>query len=74
MDDEYSDDEEHEWKCAGCQRRINLGADLIAVEEGVLGPRGVVPLEPVQCFCSTNCVAHFYANGTEHTQLPRRIP
>ena len=40
-----SDDEMEKPKtCVNCRREVALGEDLRAVEEGVMGPRGVVPL------------------------------
>ena len=59
--------------CANCHAEIRLGEDLWSVEEGVMGPRGVVPLGDLLIFCSRQCVSDFF-DGKEREQLERRIP
>lgn len=59
--------------CAHCQRQIQLGEDVLALEQGVIGPRGLVPLEKSLWFCDGECAARYFGEE-EVVQLPRRIP
>lgn len=53
-------------RCGACDRDLFLGADALVVTEGVVGHRGLVPLEAALWFCSVNCLAvHF---GDEHRE------
>ena len=62
-------------RCANCHRAIELGRDMITVEEAVMGPRGPVPLQEIKCFCGEQCVgSHFSDEGEVVGRLPRRIP
>lgn len=64
-------------RCARCHSSIEYGEDLYTVEFGVMGPRGVVPLEAPLVFCSRECVvAHFRDEDDERPprQMPRRVP
>lgn len=71
-DDETND--EHESKhCLVCRKRINIGEDIIEVEQGVLGFRGTVPLEDRQAFCSRRC-ARKYLDGNGHDDEDNRPP
>ena len=59
-------------RCAGCGDDIDFGGDAMAVEEGVLGPRGFVPLEK-KLFCSEQCISEYFCND-DLEEVPRRIP
>lgn len=63
-------------KCSECRRSIGYGADLIAAEKCVSGPRGIVPLGGRLVFCSETCVGHYYGDSdlSELPSLPPRIP
>lgn len=63
----------HQMKCAHCNRELDLGTDVIGIQEGVIGPRGFVQLEDMQLFCSEQC-AKDYIDPVDITKLPRRIP
>ena len=43
-------------KCVKCQRKINMGENVLGVHQEVLGPRGFVPLEKIEIYCSEECV------------------
>ena len=60
-------------ECSQCQRKLELGVDVITVEKCVVGPRGTVPLGELENFCSEECLAQFY-NGHDLPQVDRRIP
>jgi len=59
--------------CAHCQRQIQLGEDVLTLRQGVVGPRGLVPLEKPIWFCDGECAARYFSDE-EIVQLPRRIP
>ncbi len=62
--------------CAECRKKLELGEDVLTVESGVLGPRGIVPLEEPLVFCSALCMIGQFSGrpSDEPTQLPRRVP
>ncbi len=60
-------------KCLACQRELHLGVDAMAVEQGVIGPRGFVILGKKGFFCDEGCIANHFGNG-EVEQLTRRVP
>ena len=60
-------------RCSQCHKKIDLGADVLAITEGVLGPRGFVPLSKPRYFCSEECLdGHSERRNVE--KLSRRIP
>jgi len=59
--------------CANCRGELNLGAEAIRVDEGVIGMRGFVPLEKTLLFCNDKCLTDYYDLGDLPT-VPRRIP
>ncbi len=60
-------------KCSQCDKKLELGVDVISVEKCVLGPRGIVPLGDLEHFCCEECLVEFY-EGTDMPRLDRRIP
>jgi len=58
-------------RCAYCRTTLTLGLDVIAIQHGLVGPRGFIPLEEHALLCSDACLAH-YIEPTE--EGPRRIP
>ena len=60
-------------KCSQCNRKLELGVDVITVEKCVMGPRGIVPLGELEHFCSEECLIDFYSN-IDIPRVPRRIP
>lgn len=48
-----------------------MGVDVIQLQDGVMGPRGFVPLDEPELFCSAECLHD--EDEPEYT-LPRRIP
>lgn len=59
--------------CSGCRRVLRVGEDVLSIEEGVLGTRGLVRLEKVLYFCGGKCVGDYFGNEPIE-RLPRRIP
>ena len=68
-------DEDEVKLCAQCRRRLALGVDVFTMESGVIGPRGIVPLEPPRLFCDLQCLRQYLAEeNVEPTPLRRRVP
>ena len=59
-------------RCVNCDNEIDLGADVLVIEEGVLGPRGFIPLEK-RLFCSQQCLSEYVCND-DLEEVPRRVP
>ncbi len=59
--------------CARCGRNLDIGIDAIAVTEGVMGPRGFVPLDESRYFCCNDCLL-IQEEDHEIEKLRRRIP
>ena len=57
--------------CAECRKRLDLGVDVLTLEPGVIGPRGVVPLGDVQLLCSGACF-RAHTGGSPPVTLKRR--
>ena len=70
-----NNDEDERLKCTECHRQLDLGKELLTLEEAMVGPRGVVPLADPKVFCSAKCLRQ-YVNGNEHDpqELQRRVP
>ena len=63
-------------KCAHCREEVEYGKDALAVEEGVVGPRGFISLEDKLFFCSEECLRDYH-DKIDLSKLPkvkRRIP
>lgn len=62
-----SEDEvdEPEFRCKTCDRELTQGMDVTTVQHGVLGSRGLVPLEDATCFCSWKCLEEYCCDGLE---------
>jgi len=70
MDD---DEDEKPLRCVACRRDLQQGEDVTILQDGVLGPRGFVPLEARRFFCSWKCLErHFCDEPVE--RIKRRIP
>lgn len=53
-------------ECRNCGRELRLGDEVVTVQEGVLGPRGVVPLGEADVFCGQECLdEHIVAREAE---------
>ena len=62
-------------QCATCRRRLDQGVDAIAIQHGVIGPRGFIPLDDPQYLCGEECVQAFFNGAREPDErLRRRIP
>lgn len=57
-------------RCAYCRARLDLGNDGIAVQHGVVGPRGFIPLDEPTLVCGEACLWH-YAEPAEEGPPPR---
>ena len=66
-------EETQQLKCAKCRKPLRLGVDVITLEHGVIGPRGVVPLQDIQLFCSDACREES-VDSSDSERLPRKIP
>ncbi len=60
-------------RCAHCHRQLDLGVDTVIFDNGVIGPRGFVPLGKRKFFCDEDCLEHFVSDE-DVVRLPRRIP
>lgn len=49
-------DENLSRRCAGCGDRIAYGMNALSLVEGVIGPRGLVPLAEPSYFCGHECL------------------
>ncbi len=58
--------------CTSCRRKFEMGVDVLALEEGVIGGRGFVPLEDVLFFCSEKCLRQHLAD--DGYGMAERIP
>ena len=68
-------DENKSSTCEHCRRTLDQGVDVLALQEGVIGPRGFVPLEDMRFLCSEECrEAYFCEPAEERVKLSRRIP
>ena len=63
-------------RCEYCHKEVHYGRDVICVSRGVVGPRGVIPLDEERRFCSDECVSFYFDNHPAGTLpvLPPRIP
>lgn len=66
--------DEQSQTCSRCRRTIDLGRDVMAVEQGVVGPRGFVPLEDPLLFCGEACLKGHFDDDGDIVEMPRRIP
>ena len=67
--------EEKKLECASCRKEIDFGRDIIAVERGVNGPRGFVPLGETLFFCREMCVSEYFDNNdSNRPKIKPRIP
>ena len=57
-------------RCAYCRTRLELGADVLALTHGVVGPRGFIPLEEPVLVCGDACLAK-YAEPVDDAPPPR---
>lgn len=60
-------------ECSQCNRKLEIGVDVITVEQSVVGPRGIVPLGQAEYFCSETCLIDYY-NDIDIPEFERRIP
>ncbi len=76
MEEDFEDTEtQKRRRCIGCDREIRLGEDCITVNNGVIGPRGFVPLGETIYLCNqTCCENHFNPDATPVEKTSRRIP
>lgn len=75
--DEFQEDEHEapEIRCGQCDRGIRLGEDAHELEQGVIGPRGFVPIAATTLLCSEACVRGFVSGTNEQIERrPRQIP
>ena len=51
-------------KCEMCHKKLYQGQDVFQVRQGVLGPRGFIPLED-QFFCLEQCMRKYYDDPSD---------
>lgn len=66
-------EEEEKHPCAQCHDGVRLGVNAWQLAEGVIGPRGFVPLEDPLILCSDDCVRRYFKEHPAYT-MQRRIP
>lgn len=59
--------------CVCCKRDLDLGVDALSFRDGVIGPRGFIPLGEPEFFCSEECIAKHFGDH-DVMKLQRRIP
>jgi hypothetical protein len=59
--------------CAQCRKELGVGSDVLSVQQGVVGTRGIVPLDEPVVLCSENCTRSYHDDGGAAT-LKRRRP
>lgn len=64
---------EKKMTCGHCRRGLDVGVDVMRVEEGVIGMRGFVPLGDEQFFCSDKCLRED-CDLSDLPSMPPRVP
>jgi hypothetical protein len=60
--------------CSNCRRELDVGIEVIRVEQGVIGTRrNFVYLDDEKLFCCEKCLRDYYDLG-DLTSVPARIP
>jgi hypothetical protein len=59
--------------CANCVRELDMGTDVLKVDEGVIGPKGFIPLENALFFCCERCLRDYFDIG-DLPSIPGRFP
>ena len=59
--------------CTNCRRELVIGTDVLGLQEGVIGTRGLVPLADTLLFCGEECLTDYHSDSDVAT-LPRRTP
>ena len=65
--------EKEKSSCPNCRRPLEIGVDVICVEEGVIGMKGFIPLEKPMLFCCEKCLCDYY-DLSDLPKVPKRIP
>lgn len=52
-------EEKKQIQCAHCRRDLQLGEDVIRMENGVIGPRGFIDLGNAMFFCDEDCLKRY---------------
>lgn len=60
-------------ECAECHTELQLGVNVLGAQEGVVGPRGFVPLEDMLFFCNEECLKRYFGDA-DLLKVPRKIP
>ena len=64
MDEE---EDESTTRCKTCDRELDQGVDVTILHRGVLGPRGFVPLEEMEFFCSWKCLEEYCCDRADES-------
>lgn len=68
------EDKKQGLKCSTCQRAFKEGDDVYEVIAGIVGLRGIVPLEKPLLFCCAKCLKEYFSPSRGFYERPRRIP
>ncbi len=61
--------------CIECRRDLRQGEDVVGIGDGVIGPRGFVPLEDTRFLCTSECIRDYFCEeGIKRVTLPRHVP
>jgi hypothetical protein len=60
-------------QCGNCRRQLDIGVDVLSVEEGVIGMKGFIPLEKSLLFCCEKCLCEYF-DLNDLPKYPGRIP
>lgn len=53
-------------RCRVCDRELVQGMDVTILQRGILGPRGFVPLEDMEFFCTRTCLEEYCCDGFDN--------
>lgn len=65
--------EKEKSNCTNCRRKLEIGVDVICVEDGVIGMKGLIPLGKPMLFCSEKCLCDYF-DMSDLPSCPGRIP
>lgn len=64
---------ENKLTCAQCQRELDVGVDILRVDEGVRGMKDFVPLDNTLYFCCEDCIREYF-DLSGLPSIPGRFP
>jgi len=64
---------ENKKTCANCRHELDVGVDVMRIDEGVIGMKDFVPLDKTLFFCGEDCISKYF-DLSSLPSLPPRIP